>query len=239
MEAHMFAVPRKLLCFTLALSLVLLPALQAQQTNPTTAPALPVARSSAAAPIPQQILSAHAVFVSNGGGSNFFDEFTGGPDRAYNTFYADMQRSGRYTLVNSPSQADLIFEVHSIAPTSGFDDNVGPNPQLILSILDPKTQTVLWTTSVNVLAIGRQKSRDRQFDQCVAVLEDKLAQVTGQPLTPEQVKAVNSNSRMPTAAKVIIIVSVVGSAALLAFILYKATHPLAPPTMPTLMQPVP
>jgi hypothetical protein len=214
---------RKSLCLALAWVLVVIPTAQAQQST-----------SASGAPVPPQILSAKSVFVSNGGGSNYFNMFTGGPDRAYNTLYAMLQQSNRYQLVSTPAQADLIFEIRAIAPSVSTGDAIGYNPQLILSILDPKTSTVLWTTNDNVRAIGRQKTRDRGFDQSVAVLLDKFGQVTGQPLTPEQAKAVRNNSRMPTAAKVFIFVGIAASAALAAWGAYRVSHP---PALPTLTQP--
>ena len=214
---------RKFLCLALAWFLVVVPTAQAQQS--TSAPG---------APVPAQILSAHSVFVSNGGGSNFFEMFTGGPDRAYNTLYSILQRSNRYQLVGTPAQADLIFEIRAVAPEVDAGRDFAYNPQLILSILDPKTSTVLWTTRANVRALGAQKRRDRQFDQCVAVLVDKLGQVTGQPLSPEQAKAVRNNSRMPTAAKVFIFVGIAAVAGLSAYGAYRVTHPpsLSMPTLP-------
>ena len=226
----MFALVRKPLCFTLALFLVVTPALRAKQTTPNSAP------------IPPQIAAAHTVFVSNGGGSNFFDQFTGGPDRAYNSFYADLQQSNRYQLVDSPLKADLIFEIRSIAPA--FEDNSGIvsyNPQLILSIQDPQTRAVLWTTTANVRAIGTQDRRDRGFDQSVGVIVDKLAQLTGQQLTSAQLKAIHSNSHWPTAAKVIVTISIVAAAGLLGYGIYRVTHPptLTLPTLPASTYPFP
>lgn len=215
----MFAVMNKSLCFTFALVLAATPAVQAQQAIPN------------AAPIPPQIASAHTVFVSNGGGSNFFDQFTGGPDRAYNSLYADLRQSSQYQLVSSPAQADLIFQIRAIAPST-YDGNgvISYNPQLILNILDPQTKAVLWTTSANVRALGTKSRRDKGFDQSMAVLVDKLAQVTGQPLTAEQQKAVRDNSRMPTAAKVFIAVAIAAGVGLTTYGIYRVTHP---PTLPT------
>ena len=220
----MVALFSKPLCFTLALSLALTPALQAKQTVPN------------AAPIPPQIAAAHTVFVSNGGGSNYFNQFTGGPDRAYNSIYADLQQSSHYQLVDSPSKADLIFEIRSIAPAvDAGRGGVAYNPQLILSIQDPQTKAVLWTTTANVRAIGTQKRRDRGFDQSVAVVVDKLAQVTGQPLTSAQLNALDSNSRWPTAAKVVLVVGIAAAIALTTYGIYRVTHPptLTPPPVPT------
>ncbi len=221
----MFSGLRNSLCIVLSWALVLAPALSAQQTATGTAP------------VPPQILSAHSVFVSNGGGSNYFDIFDGGTDRAYNTFYSQLKRTGHYELVSSPSHADVIFEIRAIAPeATDLNDVISYNPQVILSIRDPKTNAVLWTTSANVRAIGTKKRRDREFDQSVAVLVDKLAEVTGQPLTTAQAKAISSNSRMPTAAKVFIFSAIAAGAALTAWGLYRVNNPpkLTPPPTPTL-----
>ncbi len=173
------------LCITLALLLVITPVSPAQQPVPN------------AAPVPPQIALAHTVFVSNGGGDNYFDYLvTGGVDRAYNSFYAGLQQSSQYELVSAPTEADLIFEIRAIAPAVYSGKGITSyDPQLILSILDPQTQAVLWTTSANVRALGTKKNRDRRFDESMAVLVDKLAQVTGQPLTAQQAKAVEDNSR--------------------------------------------
>jgi hypothetical protein len=66
------------------------------------------------APIPAQILTAKKVFIANGGGDESrYDTawFSGGPDRAYNQFYAAMKTWGRYELVAAPGDADLVFEI--------------------------------------------------------------------------------------------------------------------------------
>jgi hypothetical protein len=214
---------RKSLCIVLAFSLALAPALPAQQAG------------SAEAPVPAQIAAAHTIFVSNGGGSPYFSIFTGGPDRAYDTFYADLQKTGRYQLVSAPGDADLIFEIRAIAPAeSGPHDTVTYLPQFILSIFDPKTHTMLWTTRANVRALGMKRRRNRQFDASVAVLMDKLSEVTGQPLSPSQLKAVNDNSRMPSAAKVFLFAALAAGVGMTAYGIYRVTHP---PTLPPLTQP--
>jgi hypothetical protein len=108
------------------------------------------------------------------------------------------------------------------------------NPQLILSIQDPATHAVLWTTSANVRAIGTQSRRDRELDQSLEVVVDKLRLVTGEQLTPAQLKAVKDNSRMPSVAKVFIVVGVAVFVALTTYGIYRVTHP---PTLPPLTQP--
>lgn len=215
---------RRVLCIVMSGFLVFTPMSGAQQTG------------SDSAPVPPQVLNAHTVFVSNGGGSNYFEDFGGGTNRAYNTFYKQLKQMQKYELVSSPGDADLIFEIRAIAPeTSGYHDTVSYNPQVILTVRDPRTNAVLWTESANVRAIGTKSRRDRQFDQSVAVLVDKLALVTGQPLTEAQTKAIAGNSKMPTAEKVFIAAAIAGAAAITAVGIHMATSQHQPtlPSTPT------
>ncbi len=216
---------RRTVSLALSWLLVLTPALAAQQTNST------------AAPVPQQVLNARKVFVSNGGGSNYYIHLiSDGPNRAYNTFYRELKRTKRYELVNSPAQADLIFEIRAIAPAESYNDTVYHNSQVVLTIRDPETSAVLWRERANVRFLGTKKQRDRQFDRAVAVLVDKLAMVTGQPLTQAQTRAIARNSRRFSNAA--IVVTVVGIAALVgmtAWGIHRVNNPpkLNPPPPPT------
>ena len=219
----MFSCLQKLVCVFAALLLAADPVVYGQ--------------AGVSAPVPPQVVEARAIFVSNGGGSNYFEIFTGGPDRGYNTLYRDLERSQAYQLVRTPSEADLIFEIRAIAPAApvGTDDVVA-NPQLILNIRDPRTQAILWTTTANVRAYGTKKRRDRQFDESVAVLLAKFEQVAGRPLSPAETKAVHANSGMPSAAKVFLAVSIGAAVALTAYGAYRVSHPptLKPPPVPAL-----
>ena len=213
--------------------LVLTPALAAQQSS--------AQRPQYSAPVPQQLLHAHAVFIANGGGSNYFEYFSGGASRAYNIFYKDIQRTGQYDLVPSPAGADVTLEISAIAPSHSEDDTTFYNPQVILTVRDPHTTAVLWRESANVRAYSRKlRSRNHQFDQAVAVLVDKLAVVTGQPLNQAQLEAISQNSnanwKMPTSEKVILYSSLAAGAAILAFGIHAMmNHPkLTPPSTPKL-----
>ncbi|MGC2793613.1 MAG: hypothetical protein WA899_16430, partial [Candidatus Sulfotelmatobacter sp.] len=73
-------------------------------------------KETAPAPVPAQIAAAQKVFISNAGGASLetvIDEtvFNGGPDRPYNQFYAAMKSWGRYEVVSTPADADLVFEI--------------------------------------------------------------------------------------------------------------------------------
>ena len=107
------------------------------------------------------------------------------------------------------------------------------NPQLILRILDPKTNVLLWTTTANVRAAGTQSLRDKGFDESVAVLVDRVRQLTGEQLNATQVKAIRSNSQMPTSMKILLGVGIGAAVGLTIFGVYKVTH-MNTPTLPTL-----
>jgi hypothetical protein len=216
---------RKFLCFTLALLLASTPLTRAQQISAATP-----------APIPPQVTSAHSIFIANGGGTNYFNAFGGGPDRGYSQLYAALRQWNHYQIVDSPSQADLIFEIHAVAPsvdTGGTDGTVVYNPQLILRILDPKTNALLWTTTANVKAAGTQNSRDKGFDESVAVLVDRVRQLNGEQLNQVQLKAVRSNTQWPTSTKIFLGVGIGAVVGLTIFGVYKVTHRNMP-TLPTI-----
>lgn len=138
------------------------------------------------APIPVQILTAKRVFVGNAGGDERpYEEpqFSGGPDRAYNEFYAEMKTWGRFELVSAPADADLIFEICF----SSFEyEEVGAlatrhyDPQFRLSIRDPKTSAVLWGLTEHVQWAVRQGNRDKNFEQGLARVVAEVQRIAAQ-----------------------------------------------------------
>ena len=117
---------------------------------------------SSRTPAPHGSLNARTVFVSNGGGDNYFEIFSGGANRAYNTFYKMLKRTGHYELASSPAEADLIFEVRAIRRQLPGRKTSFPTIRRSSTIRDPRTNAVLWTESANVRAIGTKGRRDRQ-----------------------------------------------------------------------------
>jgi hypothetical protein len=192
---------RKSFCFVLALSLAFTPAIRAQQSN------------TPSAPVPPQIAAAHSVFIANGGG----------PDRAYSRLYSAMQGWGRYQLVDSPGQANLIFEIHD---NELLIDAGGPhtapvyNSQLSLRILDAKTNALLWTVTSNIREGILNKTRNKNFDRAVAILVDRTRQLDGEQLTAAQQKTIADNNRLPTSTKVIFGVAIGGAAVATALIIH-------------------
>src|SRR5579872_3002052 len=93
---------------TLAMTLLPLSVLEAQDANPV-----------ASAPLPSQIVTAKKVFISNAGGEFNTHIWSGAPVRTYNQFYAAIKSWGRYELVSAPANADLVLEIGFADPITG------------------------------------------------------------------------------------------------------------------------
>jgi hypothetical protein len=123
---------------------------------------------STPAPIPTQITAAKKVFVSNAGtlrnNVTKLSPYDGGPNRSYEEFYAGLKDWGRYELVPSPREADLVLEI-------SFDENTAC---IGLLLLDPQTHITLWNLNQYVEPALLQKNSDRNFDAAIDVLLGQL-----------------------------------------------------------------
>jgi hypothetical protein len=145
------------------------------QNKPAPAPA---------APIPAQILAAKKVFIANAGGDQMTEndpQFTGGPDRAYNQFYAAMKTWGRFDLVNSPAEADLLLEIRQEVGVSASSRGSAFAPRFELTIRDPKSNALLWGFNIqSEFGLGQGNS-DHIFDQVVERLATEFRLLVSQP----------------------------------------------------------
>jgi hypothetical protein len=95
-----------------------------------TPPALHCQSQPAQVAVPAAILNAKSVFVSNGGSDAglFPEPFSGDANRPYFSFAADLQHLQKYDLAADPSEADLVMEIHLLAPTGPRTtrNNLGP-----------------------------------------------------------------------------------------------------------------
>jgi hypothetical protein len=156
-------------------TLTLAIAVTAQQSN-----------GSAPAPIPTQIVSARKVFISNLGGESFetvFDQevFHGGPDRPYNDFFAAMKTWGKFELVSTPADADLVLEISWALSDTGLKLPV--LGQLRLVVLDPRTHVPLWTLIEYVRGANLIHNRDKNFDHAMNTIVGRLKLLSGIPVT--------------------------------------------------------
>lgn len=142
------------------------------------------------APFPAQITSGKRVFVSNGGGDTN-QLYSGEPRRLYDQFYAALKSWGRYELVGSPAEADIVFEIDFTNPFVGENVSGGggagvssrtlSDPQFRLVILDPGTRVTLWVFTEHIEHALMKSNRDKNFDQALNLLISELRNVAGHP----------------------------------------------------------
>jgi hypothetical protein len=134
-------------------------------------------------PLPLQVTSAKTIFVSNAPWDKYCHVYNGGPQRGYNSFYADLQQWHHYQLVTASTSADLVFEMSckSLETNSVFNGQgiTTDHPEILLRILDPKTDGVLGTLTERISPGILAKSRDKEFDKALANLTEQLKQRIG------------------------------------------------------------
>ena len=131
------------------------------------------------APLPSAIISAHKAFLSNKGGS----------DLAYDAFYQSMKTWGKYEIVGSPDDADLIVELSyevmhegtRVWSTTNTYNNATQvhsreiiDPQLILTIYDAKTKNSLWSTIDHRRLARLEKNREKEMINSAERLVEEL-----------------------------------------------------------------
>jgi hypothetical protein len=125
------------------------------------------------APLPAVIVQAKKVFLSNGGGS----------DLAYDAFYSGMKAWGKYQIVGSPEEADLILELAYRVEHGGTDvwgsggqvhSSQIVDPQVVLTIYDAKTKNSLWSAVDHRRLARRQKNREKETINSAERLVEEL-----------------------------------------------------------------
>jgi len=167
-------------CLGLAMALLSGAVCAAQQKKPKDS-------GTAPAPIPAQILTAQKVFIANGGGDKSGYEtatYSGGPDRAYNECYAVMKAWGRYELVASPGEVDLVFEIRFIVfqpehPHGLKEDDPGVDAQLRFVIREAKSREKLWGLTAHARAAVLQSNRDKNFEEALGAVVVEVKRIAG------------------------------------------------------------
>ena len=154
----------------------------------TTANGQPPTPVGQRAPVPRQVLTAKAVLIANGGSESYgadsyfrLTKYDGGPNRAYNSFYAAVKEWEHYELVGDMADADLVLVVKFSNPVvdrqahdRGGDEENGwvYDPQINLSINDPRTGVPLWTITEHIEPNGDRQEANQRFDDAVLRLVD-------------------------------------------------------------------
>ncbi len=129
--------------------------------------------NSANAPVPTPLVNGKKVFISFDLGDvlAFPSVYSGGPERAYDEFYADMKQWGHYQLVLDPQDADLIFSVR-------FVEGGGLAwPQIRLVISDARTHVILWGFVEQINGAVFKKHRDQAFSDSVMRLVNDVQEL--------------------------------------------------------------
>jgi hypothetical protein len=116
--------------------------------------------------VPTPLLNGKRAFISYelGDITAFPSTYSGGPERAYNEFFADMKGWGRYELVMDPKDADLVFAIRFVdAPGLSY-------PQMRVSVSDARTHVMLWGFVEEVNPAWFKKHRDNAFSDTVELL---------------------------------------------------------------------
>ena len=135
------------------------------------------------APIPDFIVKAEKVFLTNGGGSPL----------AFDEFYSQMKMWGRYQLVGSPSEAQAIIELKYFVVDQGprvwssTNTYTGQtqvhsaeitDPQLQVNIYDAKTKDLLWSVTDHRRLARFEKNREKETinsaDRLAAGLKERV-----------------------------------------------------------------
>lgn len=125
-----------------------------------------------AAPLPGQIATAKKIFISNAGDDPHFKRL--GLHRSYDQFYAAMKDWGRYEVVTSPAEADIVFEISLASHFEKYGHEQDSAPFLRLAILDPKTRITLWefteeleTGGIVIVGLRLDSKFDKAMDRIV------------------------------------------------------------------------
>lgn len=144
------------------------------------------------APVPAQIISAKRVFVANLTGK-VVSNLSGGPDRNYNQFYATLTTWGRFKLISTPADADLVLEIRQVIlrriPADRPQDIAG----LRITIVDPKTNIPLWQLDQPIEPALWEKNQEKNYNLAMTVLVNRLKALTEVP-APQAGKTVGTSS---------------------------------------------
>jgi len=147
------------------------------------------------APVPQAILQAKKIFVSNAGADSglFPSPFSGDTSRGYNQLYAGLKSNGQYQLVDDPSEADLVLELQLTSPSGStrspevnkVNGAADPVPMFRLVVYDRKSHYILWTITSSRDVAFLQKTHDHNFDEALTAIVLRFESLSGkaQPVT--------------------------------------------------------
>ena len=113
----------------------------------------------------------------------------GGSGVAYDSFYQQMKQWGKYTIVGSPKDADIVIHLQYSTEHNGvgtvpiyngytkqttYYSREYTQPYVILTIMDPKTGDELWTASAKRHLVRLSSHIDKETVKSVTELVDDM-----------------------------------------------------------------
>lgn len=188
---------------------------QPQQQSPAAAAAPPQATPPPAGmSVRDRMLAAHTVFLSL---QSVDPNFAVSGTAAYDAVLDALHQWGRYQVVNDPSRADLIFQLHGQVTSyasSGTPPDYTPDvyytSTLQLTVADPQTLSPLWRVDVPLQYGLHHKARTLHIATTGENAISDLKEVVGDPLTKRDQAALKT---IHTANQRVILFAVAGIAA--------------------------
>jgi hypothetical protein len=160
------------------------------QTGPGSAGVPSAAPVSPEALARQRLLSAHTLYLAK---STQDANFPASPDDAYNLVLANLKNWGRFQIVDSIAQADLVLQLRDAVKTSVVND---PDPNSTgstvyylasfqLTLADPSTLSPLWTVNARIPTAIKHKKQDALLTASAQNLVSQLKLLAGDTLTAQ------------------------------------------------------
>jgi hypothetical protein len=158
--------------------------------NPASSAAKGINKANA--PVPTPLLNGKKVFISFDPSDvlAFPSVYSGGPERAYNEFFAYMKQWGHYEVVLDPKEADLVFSVRFV------ENHDLLWPQIRVVMTDAKTKTVLWGLVEQIDGAFFKKHRDQAFSNSVMKLVDDIQELIA-PGSPQPFPVTIASGKTP------------------------------------------
>jgi hypothetical protein len=165
------------------------------------APMLSAQQLAPSAPVPASILTAQKVFIANAGTDAFtsqvFKELGVSGTDPYNIVYAAVKSWGKYHLVSTPADAEMVFEIRVTAALTeacgrtnwDFERALAagtPQFQTELTIRDARTQSLLWIVTEPVHSANLKGTWRKNIAEANSALAEDLKTLVAPagPTTP-------------------------------------------------------
>lgn len=163
-----------------------------EQQNPTSQTGPSAEQLTPEALARQRLLAAHTIYLAK---STQDANFPASPDDAYNLVLANLKNWGRFQIVDSIAQADLVLQLRDAVKTSVVDstDNTGSSVYYLasfqLTLADPSTLSPVWTVNSGIPTSIKYKKQSDLLAASAQNLVSQLKLLTGETLTAQDLAA--------------------------------------------------